>query len=197
MISWLRTRNYALDPPDRVDSHVFQCYTTNAMKCEVCGLKEAVIHIRQVFPSGVQEVHVCEECAQEKGFSRDREDAETPELSISNLLTGLIEFREPHGEVSRESCPRCGLTVQEFRKRGKLGCSECFSAFAVDVRAALSQMTGRTHHTGKYPRRLSTDPGIAADRERLKTDLKDALDREEYEKAAHLRDRIKELGPDV
>jgi protein arginine kinase activator len=166
------------------------------MKCEVCGLKEAVIHIRQVFPSGVQEVHVCEECAQEKGFSRDREE-ETPELSISNLLSGLVEFREPRGEVSRESCPRCGLTVQEFRKRGKLGCSECFPAFAVDVRAALSQMTGRTHHTGKFPRRLSTEPEVAADRDRLRAALKDALEGEEYEKAALLRDRIKELGPDV
>jgi protein arginine kinase activator len=167
------------------------------MKCEVCGLKEAVIHIRQVFPTGVQEMHVCEECAQEKGFSRDREDDETPELSISNLLTGLIEFREPQGEVSLESCPRCGLTVQEFRKRGKLGCSECFAAFAGDVRAALSQMTGRTHHTGKFPSSLSVEPHAAADRERLKSELKDALDREEYEKAALLRDKIKELGPDV
>jgi len=167
------------------------------MKCEVCGLKEAVIHIRQVFPTGVQEVHVCEECAQEKGFSRAREDDETPELSISNLLTGLIEFREPHGEVSRESCPRCGLTVQEFRKRGKLGCSECFAAFAVDVRAALSQMAGRTHHTGKLPRRVSAEPMAVEDRERFKSELKEALENEEYEKAALLRDRIKELGPDV
>jgi protein arginine kinase activator len=167
------------------------------MKCEVCGLKEAVIHIRQVFPSGVQETHVCEECAQEKGFSRDREDEEAQELSISNLLTGLVELQEPHNQVSRECCPRCGLTVQEFRKRGKLGCSECFPAFAVDVRAALSQMTGKTRHVGKLPRRLSSEPEVAADRERLQASLKEALEAEEYEAAAVLRDRIKELGSDV
>jgi protein arginine kinase activator len=76
------------------------------MKCEICGLKDAVIHIRQIQKDLVHELHICEECAQEKGLIREEES----ELPISNLLSGLLEGKDVTGagEV-KEACPRCGL----------------------------------------------------------------------------------------
>ena len=121
------------------------------MKCEICGLKDAVIHIRQIQKDLVHELHICEECAQEKGLIRE-EDSELP---IANLLSGLLEGKDVTGAAEvKDVCPKCGLKVSEFRKQGKLGCPECFQAFEKDVRAIVSQMAARPRHTGKLPRTL-------------------------------------------
>jgi protein arginine kinase activator len=164
------------------------------MKCEICGLRDAVIHIRQIQKSHSQELHICEECAQEKGLLREEES----ELSISNLLSGLIEGKEAAGaEETPEACPRCGMKAAEFRKRGKLGCAECFSTFQRDVRSMLSQMAGRTHHTGKLPRREAAESPVSPDRDVIASELREAIDREDYETAALLRDRLRGLESDA
>jgi protein arginine kinase activator len=164
------------------------------MKCEICGLKDAVIHIRQIQKDLVHELHICEECAQEKGLIRE-EDSELP---IANLLSGLLEGKDVTGAVEvKDACPRCGLKASEFRKQGKLGCPECFRAFEKDVRAIVSQMAARPRHTGKLPRTLVIEQSTGAKGEGLRDELREAVEREEYELAAQLRDRLRELGSDV
>jgi protein arginine kinase activator len=164
------------------------------MKCEICGLRDAMIHIRQIQKSSVHELHICEECAQEKGLIKEEES----EISISNLLSGLIDGKETVGaEEAAESCPRFGTKASEFRKRGKLGCPVCFEAFQRDVRSILSQMAGRTRHVGKMPRSEQSKGPVEPDREALSSELREAIEREDYESAAQLRDRIRELETDV
>ncbi len=164
------------------------------MKCEICGLKDAVIHIRQIQKDLVHELHICEECAQEKGLMRE-EDSELP---IANLLSGLLEGKDltGAGEV-KEACPKCGMKASEFRKQGKLGCPECFHAFEKDVRAIISQMAARPRHSGKAPRAAASEAAAAVKEDGLREELRDAVEREEYELAARLRDRLRELEPDV
>ena len=165
-----------------------------AMKCEICGLKDAVIHIRQIQKDLVHELHICEECAQEKGLIREEES----ELPISNLLSGLLEGKDLTGSNDvKEVCPRCGLKASEFRKQGKLGCQECFKAFEKDVKAIVSQMAARPRHTGKVPRTLTVEQSAGAVGEGLRDELREAVEREEYELAANLRDRLRELEADV
>jgi protein arginine kinase activator len=85
------------------------------MKCEICGLKDAVIHIRQIQKEMVHELHICEDCAQEKGLIRE-EDSELP---IANLLSGLLEGKDMTGAADvKDACPRCGMKATEFRKQG-------------------------------------------------------------------------------
>jgi Uncharacterized protein with conserved CXXC pairs len=164
------------------------------MKCEICGLKDAVIHIRQIQKDLVHELHICEECAQEKGLIREEES----ELPISNLLSGLLEGKDVTGSNDvPEVCPRCGLKASEFRKQGKLGCPECFKAFEKDVKAIVSQMAARPRHTGKVPQTLAIEQSAGAMGEGLRDELRDAVEREEYELAARLRDRLRELEADV
>jgi protein arginine kinase activator len=164
------------------------------MKCEICGLRDAVIHIRQIQKSSVNELHICEECAQEKGLIKEEES----EISISNLLSGLIDNKDISGtEEPGEACPRCGMKPEDFRKRGKFGCAECFHTFQKDVRSILSQMTGRTHHMGKLPRSEAVPVPEGPDRETLAIELREAIEREDYEAAALLRDKIRELDSDV
>jgi len=93
------------------------------MKCEICGLKDAVIHIRQIQKDLVHELHICEECAQEKGLIRE-EDSELP---IANLLSGLLEGKDVTGAAEvKDACPRCGLKASDFRKQGIA--ESCFAA---------------------------------------------------------------------
>ena len=166
-----------------------------AMKCEICGLKDAVIHIRQMQKDLVHELHVCEECAQEKGLIREEES----ELPIANLLSGLLEGKDVTGATVevKDACPRCGMKASEFRKQGKLGCPACFEAFDKDVRAIVSQMASRPRHTGKVPAALLAAHQEASQGDNLREELKEAVEHEEYELAARLRDRLRELEPDV
>lgn len=166
-----------------------------AMKCEICGLKDAVIHIRQMQKDLVHELHVCEDCAQEKGLIREEES----ELPIANLLSGLLEGKDVTGASAevKDICPRCGLKASEFRKQGKLGCPECFKAFEKDVRAIVSQMASRPRHTGKVPASMLAEHEEAARGENLREELREAVEHEEYELAARIRDRLRELESDV
>ena len=165
-----------------------------AMKCEICGLKDAVIHIRQIQKDLLHELHICEECAQEKGLIREEES----ELPIANLLSGLLEGKDVVGAGDvKDVCPRCGLKASEFRKQGKLGCPECFRAFEKDVRAIVSQMAARPRHTGKVPHTMVIEQSAGSKGEGLRDELREAVEREEYELAAQLRDRLRELGSDV
>lgn len=159
------------------------------MKCEICSLKDAVIHIRQIQKDTVHELHICEECAREKGLIRE-EDSELP---IANLLSGLLEGQDVTGAASgKEACPRCGMKAADFRKQGKLGCPECFTAFEKDVRAIVSQMAARPRHTGKVPQTLVLEKPVSP-AEDLREELRVAVEREEYELAARLRDRLRDL----
>jgi len=164
------------------------------MKCEICGLKDAVIHIRQIQKDLVHELHICEECAQEKGLIRE-EDSELP---IANLLSGLLEGKDVTGAADvKDVCPKCGLKVSEFRKQGKLGCPECFQAFEKDVRAIVSQMAARPRHTGKLPRTLVVENAASSENDGLREELREAVEQEDYELAARLRDRLREMESNV
>jgi protein arginine kinase activator len=164
------------------------------MKCEICGLKDAVIHIRQIQKDLMHELHICEECAQEKGLIRE-EDSELP---IANLLSGLLEGKDMTGAAEvKDACPRCGMKASEFRKQGKLGCPECFAAFEKDVRSIISQMAARPRHSGKLPIALATEHAASAEAENMREELKEAIEREDYELAARLRDKLRESDADV
>jgi len=164
------------------------------MKCEICGLKDAVIHIRQIQKDLVHELHICEDCAQEKGLLRE-EDSELP---IANLLSGLLEGKDAPGLSDvKELCPNCGMKAAEFRKQGRLGCPDCIVAFEKDVRVIVSQMAARPRHSGKLPQALSGEHAADAQGNAIREELRLSVEREDYERAAQLRDQLRELDADV
>ncbi len=159
------------------------------MKCDICRSKKAVIHIQQIAGKDRIDLHLCEHCAMERGISSNEDKIE---LSIANLLTGLIDIRKVKGN-KKKICPLCGSSWEAIERREKLGCAECYSLFHREIRSVLEKTVGETQHTGKYPRRLLELKTFLVDVVRLKENLKQALKREDYEKAAALRDRIKDL----
>ncbi|NIA12368.1 MAG: hypothetical protein GWP10_22295, partial [Nitrospiraceae bacterium] len=90
-------------------------------------------------------------------------------------------------------CPSCGLTLKEFREKGKLGCANCYSTFGKEIRDILRKMYGKTQHFGKFPHQLRTYKTFLIDVEKLKEELARAVKEEDYERAAALRDRIADL----
>lgn len=161
------------------------------MKCEMCDERDAVIHVQQIMGGETIELHLCEVCAHERGISK-RDDK--IELSLSQLLTGLVDLDgEDQASKTPQECPSCGLKLSSFRKNGLLGCPECYKSFEEEIRGMHKKLSGATRHLGKIPERLKTFKALIIDREKLKAQLDDAINHENYETAAVLRDQIRAI----
>lgn len=157
------------------------------MKCDLCE-KEAVVHLTQVINGEMKEVHLCEVHAAEQGI-----DVNSP-LSITDILMGLGQQSKPpssHDLVL--SCPACGMSRDEFAKSGRLGCGVCYNTFRGELTAAIKALHHSTQHLGKIPAREGQQTRMKSQLARLQKELDEAVAREEYEKAASLRDKMKTL----
>lgn len=161
------------------------------MQCDECGENEAVIHLTQIMDNKMGTYHLCEACAAEKGLE--------PEPGVGNFP--LTDFLAQMGQEPKEpahsaplACDYCGLTLKEFKKTGRLGCSHCYVAFDDHLRGLFRRLHGGTQHVGKVY--LPPDP-TEADRteqlSRLRRKLDVAVEKEDFERAAQLRDQIREL----
>ncbi|MDP6685326.1 MAG: UvrB/UvrC motif-containing protein, partial [Candidatus Omnitrophota bacterium] len=97
-------------------------------------------------------------------------------------------------------CPRCGLTYEDFKKVGRLGCGECYTAFKEVLLPLLKRIHGSTQHYGKAPQNFQKPkPSIPAPSksknglQELKDKLQKAIQNEEFEEAAKLRDKIRDV----
>lgn len=169
------------------------------MICQICNKRTANVHLTKVINGQKTELHLCEQCAKEKeGLGIDKTSLvfEAP-FSFSNILQGLMDFAGkdtlPYSFHEREKCSGCGLDFEEFRKTGFFGCSRCYETFGNRLGPIIKRIHGNTQHTGKVPKRTGGIIRIKRDIEKLKYELQKAVENEEYEKAAELRDRIRIL----
>lgn len=170
------------------------------MICQICHKRPATVHITKIINGVKTEMHICEQCAKEKeelGIKSDMSNFITP-FSFSNILEGFMDFpglgavpRKVHEEIR---CPGCGISYDDFKKTGLFGCSQCYDTFRDRLEPIIKRIHGNTQHTGKVPKRSGGIIRLKRDIEGLKYELKKAVENEEYEKAAQIRDRIKELN---
>jgi len=161
------------------------------MMCEICGENEAVVHIQQIIGDDVFELHLCEDCAHQKGISTNDDKIE---LSISEILTGLLDREEiTEKNLKKRKCAKCGKKYEDFKKEGKVGCIECYNTFHAEIRSLVKNICGTVRHNGKYPTKLKMYKTLLIDKEQIKQRLRDAIKKENYEEAACLRDRILEI----
>lgn len=161
------------------------------MLCDQCGENEAIIHLTQIQNNQMSTFHLCEACAAAKGLE--------PGVSMGNLP--LADFLQQMGKGSSSSeataggpCAYCGMKLEDFKKTGRLGCSHCYVTFEPHLRGLLRRLHGNTQHLGKVY--LPPDPSRAQRQEKLEG-LRRKLDRavlsEDFERAAKIRDMIREL----
>jgi protein arginine kinase activator len=165
------------------------------MKCESCGEGEAVIHLTQIENNEMTTAHLCEACAAAKGLETGDEPSGFPLADFLAQMGGDPPDATAHGEEIGP-CAFCGLTFSGFRESGRLGCPHCYATFELQLRGLLRRIHGSTQHVGKVY--LPPDPS-ASDRERrlegLRRRLQRAVDSEDFERAAELRDEIRTMEP--
>ena len=163
------------------------------MQCDVCHSKEAEVFLTQILEGKIQKVNLCHACSKDRGVE------DPTGFALTELLAGLgtsieTEKPAPAGEPARDpthKCPVCGFTQADFKKTGRLGCSECYETFAESLGSLLKAMHKGTNHTGKVPERVWRQHQVAKRLKNLEQDLQKAVLKEDYESAADLRDQIR------
>ena len=164
------------------------------MVCDICGKSQATVHLTEIIDDKMTELHICEGCAQKKGAQMESH------FGLADLLAGLADMGGQFTKTKKETkikCPRCGLTYEDFKRIGRLGCGECYSAFKEALLPLLKRIHGSTQHYGKSPTKKTTKVTKAVktmdELQELKEKLQKAIQLEQFEEAVKLRDKIREL----
>ena len=166
------------------------------MKCQKCE-KHATFHITDLTGDDLLALHLCPDCAK-KYLNTDQLDIESDESTptISGVLSGQLKLEqtaEDLKELDSKQCPICGISFYEFRQAGRLGCPHDYDFFADELKPLLVNVHGDTQHVGKRPENSADDMAIQIDLIRMRREMKDAIEQEDYERASQLRDEIKTI----
>ena len=184
------------------------------MQCDVCQSKTAEVFLTHIDKGKVQKVNLCKDCSKERGVE------DPTGFALTELLEGLgtsVEIEKPTpalapaptvnkdnqlavtttASATAAKCPVCGFSQADFKKTGRLGCSECYDTFAESLGSLLKAMHKGTHHTGKQPARVARLQEMAERMQSLQSDLQKAVKAEDYENAASLRDQIRRLSSQI
>lgn len=164
------------------------------MFCEECKTRPATFHFTQMFNGQQVEMHLCQECAAKKGLMAfNLGDV----ISLPKLIGSFFGYTPVPGQQSpvvlTGTCPNCGTGFDSISQHGRLGCSECYTAFQEQLEPLLRRIHGNSKHTGKVPQRNAGKILTRRKIEQLKSQLQNAVAQENYELAAELRDNIKKL----
>ena len=172
------------------------------MLCDSCGEREAAVHLTQIVDNTVTTMHLCEQCAAEKGVETGASVAKFP---LGDFLASLGKSGGPENTAAgmEMACPACGGTLHDFRQTGRLGCAQCYTTFELHLRDLLRRLHGSSQHVGE---RYTAPAAVAAAGTpaageagggrvlgELKERLRQAIREENFELAAELRDRLKVL----
>lgn len=161
------------------------------MNCDVCKQDNASIFLTQVVEGKVQKVNLCANCAKESGVT------DPTGFNLAELLKGMgeqtIQTKSSRGVI----CPNCGFSQGDFKKTGRMGCSECYEVFAENLGGLLKAMHKGMQHVGKTP--TSFEPSedgetVGENRiEALQRELESSIAEENYEQAARIRDEMRQI----
>ena len=165
------------------------------MICEVCGEKPAKLHVTQIQGGKPVSVHLCHDCAKKKGMGTS--------FSLTDLLSGLLEQENAspvsEKETSIVTCRGCGQSFSTFRETGRLGCSLCYTTFEENLLQLVGKIQKSDRHMGKFPKKGRQDSIINLENElrEFRRKLNMAVQQEEFETAARLRDQIRSLEKEL
>ena len=175
------------------------------MLCQNCGKNAATFHYTVSDNGAVSETHLCRSCAEKAGLLHNTEAYFEPfsfaedffadsETMLGGLLGGFLG-NKVNTPTLRESavCPGCGMRLAEFAHGGKAGCGKCYTTFKDALAPTIKKLHGNTRHTGKFPSGRKAKPTVEQLRAELTEKMQKAVEKQEYEKAAEYRDKIKAL----
>lgn len=167
------------------------------MLCDNCKERESVISYTKINDDRIEEVHLCEVCAEEK-FKREFKGYQDIIPQIENALNNIFKFTANNSKDEEDlKCEFCGTSFSRLKNSGILGCPKCYETFQDEIKKYLNALNVNSKYKGKIPK--DADSYIVYNRklEDLKSRLDLAINLEEYEKAAEIRDEIKSLKGDT
>jgi protein arginine kinase activator len=162
------------------------------MMCEKCNAHPAAVHVQQIINGKKTDSYLCQTCAGEPDSG----------ISLGNLFQDFMDAIFKSAVMSggvlitedvKIKCTQCELSFNDFKKTGKLGCSKCYTAFRKELDQILKNLQRSNTHEGKFPHKSGAVLKQKKTLETLRRDLLKAIDSEEFELAATLRDQIKEI----
>lgn len=159
------------------------------MLCQDCKEHEASVHLTQIVNNEKTILSLCKDCAAKKGFHSPLDNVPFP---LSEILAGLVQQEHFEGKKTIEdlSCPNCLLTFENFIQQGRFGCGECYRTFRSRLEPIMRKIHGSSLHKGKLPVSETNEMLPIREEERLEKELKKAVETEDFERAADLRDKL-------
>lgn len=168
------------------------------MLCQDCSQNESTVHLTQIVNNKKLVLNLCKDCAEKRGFHSPFEHMPFP---LAEFVTGMVGPKAPAASKSgakktskAKKCPSCGMTFNDFGKSGRMGCGQCYTIFHTEMTDLLRKVHGSPKHRGKG---LSGGGELMQpinEERKLRDELRKAVENEEFEKAANLRDKIKSIS---
>ncbi len=166
------------------------------MLCEKCKQQYATVHMQKNINGQITEMHLCQDCAS------------NPEIPISfdNFFQGFLdsflnyhmkELTEEGIRTNLQKCNTCGLTYTDFKNTGRLGCANCYNTFRTELNTIFKSIQASDIHNGKYPQKAGASLNLQRKIDNLKQALNLAIQNEEFEQAARIRDDIRILKGEI
>lgn len=119
------------------------------MRCERCGVELTNKIIK------INDVPYCENCARIMGygkFLRNPEEMLGSAFSpFDEIASSIMQMNELDFGNSALSCPKCGMTLREFERKGRLGCIECYNTFNDHIVKEMFKQQGESTYGGRMP----------------------------------------------
>ncbi len=161
------------------------------MKCQKCE-KPATFHITDLTGDELLALHLCPDCA--KLYLQADEPPEAPTATgVLHKQLKLEQTAEDLKELDSRECPICGISFYEFRQAGRLGCPHDYVFFGTELEPLLINVHGEAKHVGKHPKRGVQDTEAQTKLIRLRREMKEVVEQEDYERATELRDKIRKI----
>ena len=164
------------------------------MKCQQCD-RPATFHITELPGGKPQELHLCEDHARQY-LTTSSGEAAAPGGAVAALAQHVQQMAigqtaEELARLDQQACPVCGITFYEFRSQGRLGCPHDYTAFQAQLDPLLTNIHAESEHCGKRPRRAPAGSARRTQLIRLRREMKEAIEHEQYERASEIRDEIR------
>lgn len=165
------------------------------MQCEKCQQNEACVHLTDIVNNTKREYRLCKECAKIHGVSIQAQLQKFKNITLPEFYAPSMEMKsEDSEEAPVEDCPHCKMSYSLFRKEGKFGCSHDYTVFRGSLVDLLEKIHASTQHRGRTPGRFREQDTHQSKLDSLREDLLRAVQGEQYEKAAAIRDQMRLMG---
>lgn len=158
------------------------------MLCQSCAENTATTHIKTIVNGEFREYRLCQECAQKLGYMNLFDGFG---IDLENFLGSFLSEGAKSASLPQlERCQKCGSSIADIKRTGKLGCANCYKTFTAQIMPSIKRIHGNTKHTGKISSSATLQVRRASELEKKKKELKRAIELQEFERAAVLRDEI-------